>query len=112
MYAEYLRYVGLEVVTARDGRSAVNKARTLKPAVIVLDLTMPVLDGWDVLRELSGDTRTSHIPVIVVTGHDLRHYLKSAALAVGAAVYLRKPCLPDELARHVRSVLDRSDPAA
>jgi CheY-like chemotaxis protein len=110
MYAQYFSYVGSEVITARNGRSALNKARTLKPSVIVLDLMMPEMDGWSALRDLKSDERTSGIPVIIVTGHDLGQYLENAALAAGAAVYLSKPCLPDELARHVRSVLDRRDP--
>jgi CheY-like chemotaxis protein len=106
MYSLYLRTLGYPVETASDGREAVIKARTLGPAVIVLDLRMPHLDGWAAMRVLRADPKTAAIPIIVLTGHDLKEHLKHSALSEGAWSYLMKPCLPERLAREISERLD------
>ena len=108
MYAVHLTALGYKVETARDGVEAVNQARSKHPDVIVLDLQMPGVDGWRAMKDLAGDPNTRNIPIIVLTGHDLKDYLKTAALAVGATSYLRKPSLPEELAREVNERLSSS----
>ena len=101
MYALYLSMLGYNVDTASDGRMAVVKARARHPDVIVMDLQMPRLDGWGAIRELQSHRETASIPVIVLTGHDFKPFLKPAALAVGARSFLMKPCFPEQLAREV-----------
>jgi len=101
MYAGYLRAVGYRVAVASEGEEAVAKARALHPAAIVLDLSMPGLDGWGAMRDLQADARTTTIPVVVLTGHDLKAHLKRAAISAGAVSYLMKPCLPEQLEREV-----------
>jgi len=101
MYALHLSMVGYNVETAEDGHAALVKARALRPDVIVIDLHMPRVDGWAALRQLQSDAKTAPLPVVVLTGHDLRAYLKPAALAAGACSFLMKPCLPEQLARVV-----------
>jgi twitching motility two-component system response regulator PilH len=105
MYALFLPTVGYRVETAADGHEAILRARTMHPDLIVMDLTMPKLDGWAAIRELQGRAMTAAIPVIVLTGHDFKAYLKHSALAEGAASYLMKPCFPDQLAREVSAHL-------
>jgi CheY-like chemotaxis protein len=106
LYAIALRVEGHRVETARNGREAVDKVVSLLPDVIVMDLHMPDIDGWQAITRLQADPATSTIPVIVLTGHDFKQYLRAAALAVGACSYLMKPCLPERLACEIRGVLE------
>ena len=101
LYALYLPLVGYSVETATDGREAVIKAHALYPDVIVMDLQMPRLDGWRAMREIRGNLRTAATPIIVLTGHDFKDYLRHSALAEGAWSYLVKPCLPERLAHEI-----------
>ena len=105
MYALFLSMSGYKVETAEDGHEAVIKSRTLQPDLIVMDLQMPRLDGWGAIRELQSRPETSPTPIIVLTGHDFKAYLKPAALAVGACSFLTKPCFPEQLAREVATRL-------
>jgi len=110
MYAVYLEMDGYNVERAENGYETVLKARVVRPDLIVLDLQMPKLDGWGALRELQKDVRTSTIPVIVLTGHDLKDYLKYSAFAEGATAYFTKPILPERLAHEI--ALRLADPRA
>jgi len=101
MYESYLRLAGYGVDTARDGRQAVRLAQVARPDLIVMDLHMPGMDGWAAMRQLKSDPKTTRIPVIVLTGHDLKAYLKRSAIAEGAAAYLTKPVSPEQLARAI-----------
>ena len=101
MYALHLSTVGYSVETAADGREAVVKALTLRPDVIVMDLHMPGVDGWRAMREIRADAKTAETPIVVLTGHDFKEYLRPSAIAEGAWSYLTKPCLPERLAREI-----------
>jgi two-component system cell cycle response regulator len=61
---------GFDVIQREDGPSGLEAARTLIPDVIVLDIALPGMDGWEVLKEIRADTKTQQIPVIVITAHD------------------------------------------
>jgi DNA-binding response OmpR family regulator len=94
MYSEYLRSKGLEVTTAADGRKGIEKANDLKPDVIVLDLAMPRVDGWTVLRTLRDSSWTATMPIIVVSAvTDAR----DEAYFAGCDAFLTKPCAPEVL---------------
>jgi CheY-like chemotaxis protein len=82
-----LQGAGVRVVTASDGQEALNLARTLHPAAITLDVLMPGMDGWEVLRELKADPETRDIPVLMVTMTDDREL----GYALGATEFLTKP---------------------
>jgi len=82
-----LQGAGVRVVTASDGREALRLAKTLHPAAITLDVMMPDMDGWEVLRELKLDPETRDIPVIMVTMTDDRE----TGYALGATEFLTKP---------------------
>jgi len=110
MYAEYLNYGGLRVETACDGAEAVTKTRDLLPDLIVLDLTMPALSGWDVARVLRRSSATASIPILAVTGHALRGAEKTA-LEAGCNRLVTKPCLPQDLLANVLDLLNRRDAA-
>jgi CheY-like chemotaxis protein len=102
IYAEFLDFRGYRVEEAADGYEALDKIPTLQPDLVVLDLSMPGLDGREITRRLKADPRTRAIPVLVLTG---RLHLKDAALAAGADAYLAKPCLPEELIEKIQEML-------
>jgi len=88
-----LQGAGIRVVTASEGPEALALARTLQPAAITLDVLMPGMDGWEVLRELKGDPKTRDIPVIMVTMTDDREL----GYALGATEFLSKPVRREQL---------------
>jgi two-component system cell cycle response regulator DivK len=104
MYAEFLTYSGFTVIEAADGAEAIAKAIECRPDVVIMDLSLPVIDGWEATRRLKSDPRTSRIPVIALTGHTLEGYLRSAREA-GCDRLLAKPSLPDELLAAVKEIL-------
>lgn len=105
---EYFQFMGYTVSCAADGREAVRKASDL-PDVIVMDLSLPHMDGWEAISALKADAVTQHIPVIVLTGHALAG-LRDRALAAGCAGFLTKPCLPPDLLEEVRRTLSSKKP--
>jgi signal transduction histidine kinase/DNA-binding response OmpR family regulator len=90
-----LQEAGVRVVTASEGREGLNLARTLHPAAITLDVLMPGMDGWEVLRELKADPATQDIPVIMVTMTNDR----ALGYALGATEFLTKPVQRAQLAQ-------------
>ena len=104
MYAEYLAFSGFRVEEASNGQEAVTKAAELLPDIVVMDLSLPVMDGWEATRRLKGSERTRHIPVIALTGHALAGHSKGAKEA-GCDGFLAKPCLPETLVEKVKELL-------
>jgi len=105
MYVEYLRYVGFRVAEAATGSEALERAFELRPDLIVMDLALPSLDGWEATRVLKSDLRTAHIPVIALTGHALQRH-SQRALEAGCDAFLIKPCLPETLVAEIRRLLE------
>jgi two-component system, cell cycle response regulator DivK len=105
MYAEYLQYAGFRVAEARNGIEALQIAQEQLPDVILMDLALPGMDGWEATRRLKSDERTRRIPVIAVTGHALSGHSDTARKA-GCDAFVSKPCLPDALVLEVRKMLD------
>lgn len=103
LYAEYLEFCGFRVATAADGMQALILAQQDVPNLIVMDLNMPIVDGWQAIRELKAHERTSHVPVVAVSGHSGE--AAARAREAGAEVCLAKPCLPSQLARAIRALL-------
>ncbi len=91
IFSFYLRAVGCNVFVASDGRSALDKADELAPDVIVMDLAMPRLDGWEAIRRLRQSSWTREIPIIAVSAVPLS---RETAFEAGCDVYLTKPCEP------------------
>jgi two-component system cell cycle response regulator DivK len=107
MYAEFFRYSGFEVIEAANGLEAIQKATLAVPDVVVMDLSLPVLDGWEATRRLKADERTRHVPVIALTGHALEGHSQGAREA-GCDGFLAKPCLPETLLETIEKMLSRS----
>jgi signal transduction histidine kinase/CheY-like chemotaxis protein len=93
LFSAYLSGAALQVTTARDGPSGLEAVRRARPDAVLLDIRLPGIDGWAVLRELKSDPATRDIPVIVVSIVDER----SRGVALGAAAYLVKPVGREEL---------------
>ena len=110
MFAELLGLSGFRVAQAENGREALDRAFALLPDLVLMDLSLPELDGWEATRRLKSDPRTRHIPVIVLTGHVLADHSREARDA-GCDAFLTKPCLPEVLVVEVQRVLAASRPA-
>jgi CheY-like chemotaxis protein len=111
MYAEYLSVSGFRVAEAATGLEALEQAFALQPDVILMDLSLPGMDGWAATRQLKTDERTRTIPVVALTGHALAGASEGARKA-GCDSFVTKPCLPDELVAEIRRMLAGSPPAA
>ena len=111
MYAAYLQFSGFQVAEATNGVEAVDKSIELMPDIILMDLALPKMDGWEATRRLKMDERTRHIPVVALTGHALAGASEGARQA-GCDAFVTKPCLPDELVVEVRRMLHRRDGSA
>ena len=104
MYAQFLKTSGFQVEEARTGVEAVEKAHAVKPDCILMDLSLPGIDGWEATRQLKADPSTSHIPVVIITGHASELASRNAA-AAGCAAFVLKPALPDAVVGEVRKAL-------
>jgi two-component system, cell cycle response regulator DivK len=105
IFAEYLEFRGFRVATAVDGLEAIAKTYELRPDIILMDLSLPGIDGWEATRRLKQDPRTSAIPIIAVTAHALAS-AHDKARAAGCNAVVTKPCLPKELEEEVRRQLE------
>lgn len=97
LYRTALRFRGFDVTTASDGLAALHSIEHARPSLVILNLNMPCVDGWSVLRELGSRDSTNAIPVIVVTGAD------GDRATLQASAILRKPILPE----HVFPLIER-----
>src|SRR5687767_7767039 len=104
VYEQFLKFAGFRVESAVDGVEAVEKAASLKPDVIVMDLSLPRLDGWEATPQIKAAPATSGIPVIALTGHAVSES-KRRAQEVGCSGYLTKPCLPEVLVSEIRRLV-------
>ena len=104
MYAEYLQFSGFRVAEAKNGNEAVEQAFALKPDLILMDLSLPGMDGWEATRRLKADDATRRIPIVALTGHALAGASEGAKRA-GCDSFVTKPCLPDDLVVEVRRML-------
>jgi CheY-like chemotaxis protein len=104
MYAAYLQFSGFEVAEAMDGVEAIEKALELMPDIILMDLALPRMDGWEATRRLKSDARTRHIPIVALTGHALAGHAEGARQA-GCDAFVTKPCLPDALVAEIQRML-------
>ena len=100
MYAQYLRFHGYEIAEADNGQEALKQAAALLPDVIVMDLSLPGMDGWEATRRLKQEPLTRDIPVIALTGHALTGSEHTAREA-GCDTFLTKPCAPAVLGQAV-----------
>jgi two-component system cell cycle response regulator DivK len=109
-YAVYLKFAGLLVDTATDGSEAIRKARALQPDVIVMDLNMPHVDGWQAVRLLRARRETRSIPVLALSAEIVDGHEEARARAAGFDAFCPKPCLPSKLLDLMHDVICWRDP--
>ncbi|MDH3473756.1 MAG: response regulator transcription factor [Rhodospirillales bacterium] len=104
----YLGQAGFETAVAHDGRQGLELARRLKPSLVILDIMLPGLDGWDICRELR---RGSEVPILILTARE-EEVDRIVGFSLGADDYVVKPFSPRELVERVKAILRRARPAA
>ena len=102
VFKSLLTHYSYAVLEAVNGQDGLNQATDHHPDLVLMDLSMPVMDGWEALRKMRENTKTADIPVVAVTAHDSdgRNWRKA-----GFSAYLRKPCLPGQLLDTIREFL-------
>ncbi|HEY8072765.1 MAG TPA: response regulator [Labilithrix sp.] len=106
IYAAFLAHKGYRVMTASDGQDALAILDEHVPAIVLMDLAMPRLDGWETTRRIKADARLRGVPVVAITGHALGEPLYRAEHA-GADAVLTKPATPEEVLATVERLLAR-----
>jgi CheY-like chemotaxis protein len=109
LYKELFELEGYDVILAADGAEALRIAQDRDPDVVIMDLSMPVLDGVGAAMALKSDAKTRHIPIVALTGHVLPQH-QSQAREAGCDTVVSKPCVPSALADKIRSMLHASKP--
>jgi CheY-like chemotaxis protein len=108
LYAEYLRFRGFAVITARDGAEAIKVALEQRPDVIVMDLAMPQFDGITATRRIKADRRASRARVLLLTGYP-QMAVEREAREAGVDLILTKPCLAEDLETRIYQVRGTQD---
>jgi len=101
-----LEFIGLEVVVASNGQEAVDMAPVEKPDLILMDVRMPKLTGYEACAKLKEQPETADIPVVFLSARGQEQEIKYG-LGLGAVEYILKPFAPDELQKRVTSILER-----
>ena len=104
MVVKVLKFNGYQVVEAVDGEEAIEKAKTEHPDLILLDIFLPKMDGYEATRRLKGDTSLRNIPIIALTAHAMKGSMEEA-LAVGCDGYIPKPIDVRELPKQIQHFL-------
>ena len=110
MYRDFLNQAGFRTADAHNGFQALEKARELRPDLVITDLAVPGMDGFALCRALQGSSTTRHIPILAITGHT--EYLDDPERFrhAGISHVLVKPCELDEVVRELRRMLNGDRP--
>jgi CheY-like chemotaxis protein len=108
VYRTMLAHFGFRVVEAVNGRDALQLARDDRPDLILMDISIPVIDGWEATRALKADPDTASIPVVALTAHALDTD-RARATEIGFAVFLAKPVEPRRVVSEVRRLLGEEE---
>ena len=106
MYAGWLTQAGFRVEQAHNGLQALERALELVPDIVVTDLNIPGIDGFELTRRLKHDLRTSRVPVVAMTGYAAFAADPGRAQRAGCDVVLEKPCSPEDLETTIRTFID------
>jgi two-component system, cell cycle response regulator DivK len=105
MYADWLSEAGFRVDQAHNGLQALERAFDSRPDVVVTDLNIPGIDGFELTRRLKHDTRTRDVPVLAVTGYAAFASDPERARRAGCDAVLSKPCSPEDLEAAIRGLI-------
>jgi CheY-like chemotaxis protein len=110
VYSTILRHFGYQVTEALNGEEGIAKAKSEKPDLILMDISIPIIDGWEATQVLKHDPETRSIPIIALTAHALASD-REKAMEVGCDGYLAKPCEPRAVVAEVQRFLGRGSRA-
>jgi two-component system cell cycle response regulator DivK len=108
MLMTILKFHGFEPLSAKNGEEAIEKTRELLPDLILMDLSMPVMNGWDATRQIKQDPALAHIPIVAVSAYDMLQD-KEAALAAGCDAFLSKPLNMFALKERLEAIMTKKD---
>lgn len=108
LYAEWLAHAGFNVAQAHNGLQALERAFDATPDVVVTDLNIPGIDGFELTRRLKQDPRTRNVPVLAVTGYAAFASDPARAQRAGCDAVLPKPCSAEDLEAAIRNLIDDS----
>jgi CheY-like chemotaxis protein len=108
MYRDYLSHCGFRIADAHNGHQALAKAKELRPDVVLTDLAVPGMDGFEFCRALQQSDSTRAIPILAVTGHSEYLGQPDRFRQAGILNVLTKPCAPDVIAAELRRLLEES----
>ena len=111
VYRTILEHVGYRVIEARDGEEGVTQARRQLPDLILMDISIPKMDGWEATQRLKADASTRGIPIIALTAHALEEDRQKAQQA-GCDGYLAKPVEPRRVVQEVERFIGPAKPHA
>lgn len=106
VYSTILQHFGYDVTEAYNGEEGIAKARAEKPDLILMDISIPVIDGWEATQVLKRDPETRNIPIIALTAHALASD-REKAMEVGCDSYLAKPCEPKAVVSEVEKFIGK-----
>jgi CheY-like chemotaxis protein len=104
IFSGMLTHSGFRVIEAEDGQKALDQVASAPPDLILMDLSIPVIDGWECTRRLKSNERSKHIPIIALTAHAMRGD-EERARSAGCDHYLSKPISPKQVVEVVRTFL-------
>ena len=107
---DLLTGAGFELIEAADGEEGVKLARSERPDLILMDISIPIIDGWEATQVLKHDPSTKQIPIIALTAHALASD-REKAMEVGCDGYLAKPCEPRAVVAEVQRFLGKNNGA-
>jgi len=105
VYSTMLRHFGFAVDEAENGAEGILKARTGLPDLILMDIAIPLVDGWEAVQRLKKDPATAGIPIVALTAHAMPAD-RERAIEVGCDGYLAKPCEPRAVVEEVKRILE------
>lgn len=105
---KYLQTAGFATLVVHDGRAGLDCARTRKPALVILDIMLPSMDGWEICREIR---KRSDVPIVILTARE-EETDRIVGFSLGADDYVIKPFSPRELVERVKAILRRAAPPA
>ena len=106
IYSTILKFSGYQVIEAIDGEAALEAARGQQPGMILMDVSIPKIDGWEVTRILKADPATAGIPIVALTAHALEGN-RARAMEAGCDAYIAKPAEPHVVLKEVQRWLGR-----
>jgi CheY-like chemotaxis protein len=111
VYSTILKHFAYEVTEALNGEEGIATARSEKPDLILMDISIPIIDGWEATQVLKHDPSTRSIPIIALTAHALASD-REKAMEVGCDGYLAKPCEPRAVVAEVQRFLGKNNNGA